>query len=185
MKLSVIICFTTSDAGWKEIAKGKLLSKPSGPTDGWHATLVEGYDMDRNDAICKNSWGDAGTTMPRFHLRFSALHDFYITKVFFLIANLPKSLPAFKSVIRGPFEEANGSNFFLVDANTAKYESSLVCERKSLKYSDFKTYDADIDALDYIGFPINEWIEENFTDTYGFYWIKSSSFFISGKRYCE
>jgi hypothetical protein len=78
----VIASFTTSKAGWDAIAEGSLLEYPAGESKGWHATLVEGYDFEKDCAICKNSWGDR-TATPRFDLLFSALHAFYCTKVFF------------------------------------------------------------------------------------------------------
>jgi hypothetical protein len=77
----MIVCFTTSQDGWAGIRNGNLINKPSGDsTPKWHATLMEGYDLEAGYAICKNSWGDSA---PRFDLQFAALHDFYCVQVYY------------------------------------------------------------------------------------------------------
>ena len=45
LQLSGIVELTTSDKGWKDLAQGRLLSKPEGEKDGWHVCLIEAYDF--------------------------------------------------------------------------------------------------------------------------------------------
>lgn len=55
--LSTIISFSTSKRGWIDISRGKLLKRSQGPEDGWHTSIIEGYDFDQKSLICKNSLG--------------------------------------------------------------------------------------------------------------------------------
>ena len=54
MTISIILNFTTSKEGWKDVANGSLMKKVCGfQTETWHASLMEGYDLE-NDC-CKSS----------------------------------------------------------------------------------------------------------------------------------
>lgn len=82
LTLSVIVSFSTSDEGWKKVARGELLRYPGGVESGWHAVLVEGYDLEKDCLICKNSWG-IDTAKARFDFAPSAAHDFEFIRVYF------------------------------------------------------------------------------------------------------
>jgi RNA polymerase-binding transcription factor DksA len=86
--LSVIVIFTTSEAGWDSVfVQGELLTRPAGVSNGWYATLIESYDLRNNWATGKNSWGHE-TAKDRFHFRFEAFHDFRIVTVFFTTTSI-------------------------------------------------------------------------------------------------
>ena len=87
MTLSIIITFATSKEGWYHVANGSLLVKPPGDIDGWHASLLEGFDFKENLYIVKNSWGDQNAT-PRFDVNLKATHSYYFHKVYFTIDSI-------------------------------------------------------------------------------------------------
>ena len=77
MTLSVIISFLTSRNSWKHVAYGELLWYHGGIEDGRHASYVDGYDLNKDCFICKNSWGGL-TASPQFDLTPSAAHMFIL-----------------------------------------------------------------------------------------------------------
>jgi hypothetical protein len=169
--ISVIVSFTTSKAGWHAIAQGSLLEWPGGISDGWHATLVEGYDFEKNCAICKNSWGDR-TAEPRFDLRFSALHDFKCIRVFFTIASISgKTTSEFHPELETFDGELDGQSIEVASMTeeTAIYSTEYVCERLPSN-----------DHYNYVGYDVDQWIaiksrgEETIT-IHVRYWSNSSN----------
>jgi ubiquitin len=152
MMLSLVVSFTTSNAGWRAIARGELLERPRGRPNGWHAALLEGYDFDRDCIMAKNTWGDR-TAQPRFALCLGALHDWYITRVSFTFASIrgkvvkilpPPRMQRFVGRFRGrPIHCA------WMDELTATYSKDYVC-------------DAGLSPLRrprrFLGYDINEWI---------------------------
>jgi hypothetical protein len=95
LRLSVIVSFTTSEKSWKDVARGELLLRPPGPAtvgpDGReesHACLVEGYNLDDDVAIAKNSWGHETGDSGRFSFRWDAFHHFSVFKVFFTLSSI-------------------------------------------------------------------------------------------------
>ena len=154
LQLSLIVGFTTSKQGWNKLAQGKLLSKPKGKEDGWHGCLIEGYDFKEDCAIIKNSWGNEkdDNAKPRCLFRFSAFHEFFLYQVYFTLASIPENLPVYKSIINGPHQGAlDGETirYYEMDAKTARYETSYVCQRRE---------GDKLATFEYIGFPIDEWI---------------------------
>jgi hypothetical protein len=149
--LSVIVSFTTSEAGWTAIDAGSLLEKPPGSPNGWHATLVEGYDFRGSYVICKNSWGDR-TATPRFKLRFEALHNFYCTRVFFTLESIRgKTTQQFNARMDRFTGRLNGTNISCAWMNelTATYCSEYICARVCRQEDD---------SLNYLGCEVHEWI---------------------------
>jgi hypothetical protein len=130
-RLSVIVSFTTSENGWEAIARGELLHRPPGNPDGWHSTLVEAYDLDKDYSIGKNSWGHKAGTQERFKFRFEAFHDFDIVKVFFTMNTIiGKTLRPFvpRMVRFNGFLDGRPIACAYMDADTAKYDSEFICE---------------------------------------------------------
>ena len=84
---SSIVCFSTSEKGWNQVKNGEFLGFPSGLASGSHASLVEGYDLEKDCYICKNSWGGK-TAKPRFDFTESAAHNCRFIRVYFT----PKSI---------------------------------------------------------------------------------------------
>lgn len=71
--ISVIVGFETSEVGSECIEKGELLYHPGGSSSLVHATLVEGYDLNKDCMICKNSCSGKESS-PRFDFTPSACH---------------------------------------------------------------------------------------------------------------
>mgnify|MGYP001099663385 CR=1 FL=1 len=68
MTISIILSFTTSKQGWRDVSNGSLLERADGiQTVDWHASLIEGYDFDHDCCVCKNSWGE-NTASGRFNI---------------------------------------------------------------------------------------------------------------------
>lgn len=160
--LSVIVCFSTSQTGWQNVAQGGLTEKPKGKMDGWHAAIVEGYDFNENCLICKNSWG--GTTAePRFNLKPSATHKCYFTHVYFTLNSIRgKTNKTFHPNITKFTGLLN--NFPVdcawMDEKTATYTSDYVCEMCEYKEG----------PCNYIGYKIEEWIYIKLDEANPFKW---------------
>lgn len=86
LNTSSIVCFTTSQEGWKAVADGELLECPPGKSEGWHSCVVEGYDFDKDCLICKNSWRNEKES-PRFLFNPQAATDCYAI----LVSKTPKN----------------------------------------------------------------------------------------------
>jgi hypothetical protein len=154
MMESVVICFTTSQEGWESIARGELLKRPSGAANGWHATLMEGYDLENGWTVAKNTWGDRRAA-PRFALGLGALHNWYVIRVFFTLESIrgkitkilpPPMMERFIGTLYGrPIHCA------WMDELTATYSSDYVCEPDSSRTG----------PLRFIGYDLREWIRLN------------------------
>jgi hypothetical protein len=148
---SVIVSFTTSWDGWARIIAGSLLDKPSGDATGVrHATLIEGYDLEKGYAICKNSWGDSGVK-GRFNLRLAALHDFYCIHVYYTRHSVAgkqwrEIIPRMEKFTG----ELDGQpiNCAWLDEEAAKYSPFHVCEHVASRPG----------PLNYIAYDVHEWI---------------------------
>lgn len=153
LTISVIVSFTTSRSGWINVANGELLWFPGGGSAGWHATLVEGYDLDKDCMVCKNSWGDK-RAHARFDLTESAMHDYYFVRVYFTTESIrgkttkdfPLRIVKFKGNLDG--KEIDCAS---MDETNAIYTSSYVCE----KVDDKK------EPMNYIGYDTEQWIKIN------------------------
>jgi hypothetical protein len=152
MMQSVVVSFTTSNEGWRSIARGELLQLPPGrSTDEWHATLMEGCDVFHRWTVAKNTWGDR-TATPRFALNLGALHDWYVTRVFFTLESIrgkttkilpPPRMERFVARLNGqPVHCA------WMDELTATYTSDYVCQPDSSRTGE----------RGFIAFDVDEWI---------------------------
>jgi hypothetical protein len=166
--LSCVLSFTTSSEGWNQRigtgSEGRLLSRPAGEAtrnaqggEEWHAVLVEGYEFRERAAIAKNSWGDA-TKQGRFLFRFSALHSFRVTRVYFTTASIEgKTSAQFIPRQSGPVTrvykgyEVKGCRWF--DKETAQYVTDYACEKLGGG------------QLPYLGYPMQSWISVMLADT--------------------
>lgn len=151
--ISVIIDFSTSQAGWVSVANGSLLEFPGGNASGWHSAVVEGYDLEKDCAILKNSWGNI-TAAPRFEFTGSAAHDSRITRVYFTLDSIrwkvkekfvPRLLKCDGSI------NGNHVDCAWMDKTTAQYTSDYVCEFHPEKKDDLKYY----------GYNVYQWIKIN------------------------
>lgn len=146
--ISVVITFSTSEQGWRDVAKGSLIRKPWGrATKEWHVALIETYNLDKDWCVCKNSWGDR-TAKPRFNLRTSALHDFYITRVYYTLNSIAGKTK--REFCPQYFEtrtvRLKGQRIKQVcmDRTTAMYCSEFICEPdKSGDDDEWVGYDVD------------------------------------------
>jgi hypothetical protein len=146
-----VISFTTTDHGWNDIANGSLVQRPSGIwSDEWHAALVESYDLSNDWSICKNSWGDR-TARPRFNLVMAALHDFYITQVYFTTDSIAgktecEFIPRFFGS-EAAYLKGHPIKKHTMDKLTAIYTDEYICEPKE-----------DGNDVVWIGYPVCEYI---------------------------
>ena len=151
--LSVILCFTTSDEGWQAVANGSLTKLPKGESNGWHATLIEGYDFEKDLFICKNSWG-IQTAQDRFNVSIEALHDFYFVSVYWTIQSIQgKTIKQFNPKMKKFKGKFNGKpiDCAWMDQTTATYCSEYVAE-----------YRPEISGpLNYLGYDVEQWIQIN------------------------
>lgn len=151
--LSLITCFSTSREGWKMVKNGSLLHKPGGEADGWHASLVEGYDFDKDCMIVKNSWGGE-TSEPRFDFDQFMAHDYYFVRVYCKDDNIDgKSPPKFTPRIQkfNGHWYGNRIDCAWMDKQTAVYTKNYLCEHHPEKDGD----------MNYLGYNINQWINLN------------------------
>ena len=151
--LSVIVSFKTSEEGWINVANGKFLEFPGGEANGWHDALVEGYDLEKDCMICKNSWGGE-TAEPRFDFTASAAHDFRFTRVYFTLKSIQgKTNKEFKSNLIKCNEIIKGKTVDCtwLEPITAKYCSNYVCEYHPENQGIYKYY----------GYNIFQWIDAN------------------------
>lgn len=144
---SSILCFSTNDQGWKNVAEGHLLTKPTGSSDeyDWHSVIVEGYDFDKNCYICKNSWGTEFASA-RFLFSKSAANDFSFIKVDFkekLKKTLKPKLEKFKGRLHG-----KDIDCAWVNEETAVYGTDYICEYHPEREGDLK----------FLGYEIDQWI---------------------------
>lgn len=153
MMQSAIVCFSTSENGWKQVKKGEFLEFPSGLANGSHSSLVEGYDLDKNCYICKNSWGGK-TAEPRFDFTESAPHNCWFIRVYFTPESIVgKTSKFFTLKIKKFGGSLNGIDIDCawMDKITANYCDDYVCELKRKKHGQYK----------YIGYNVNQWISIN------------------------
>ena len=158
LTLSIIISFTTSKQGYRAIANGSLTEFPGGPTDGWHATLLEGYDLDQDLCICKNSWGKfdeahQNGAHERFDLDIGALHDFEIVKVYWTLNSIQgKTIQPYKENMEKFKGELKGKTIDCawMDEVTACYNTDYVAE--------FHPGPEEMGPLNYLGYDIDQWI---------------------------
>lgn len=152
--ISVIVSFWTSKEGWKSVQNGELLTKAKGEaTEIGHASLVEGYDLENDCMICKNSWGDRNS-QPRFDLRKSAVHYCFFTRVYYTnesIRGLVKNIfvPKIKT-FQGKLDNKDIECAWM-DETTAIYSTNYVCEYHQEKEG----------PLNYLGYDVNQWIDIN------------------------
>lgn len=145
---SVIVSFETNDEVCEKIGKGSLLEKVSGPFTGAHAVLVEGYDLEKDCLICKNSWKhpDKG----RFDFRTTATNDFIFTVVDFDIDkfDFKPNFQVFKDTLRG-----YRVTCAWMDKETALYNNDFLCEFHPEKDGNLQYKGYHID--NYIGIYLN------------------------------
>lgn len=145
---SVIVSFETNDNADQKIINGSLMEKVNGPNVGWHAVLVEGYDLEKDCLICKNSWKDL--CGGRFDFRTTATNDFMFTVVDFDIDKytFKPNLKVFKDKIKDCTVTCAW-----MDHNTAFYSNNFLCEYHPEKDDNlnYKGYYAD----NYIGLYLN------------------------------
>lgn len=153
MMLSVIANFKTSSKGWKSIANGELLWYPGGIGDGRHSALVEGYDLEKDCMICKNSWGGE-TATSRFDFTPSACHECDFVVVYFTLESIrDKTVKKFIPKIQ-TFEGSLNKqkiNCAWMDKTTALYSTEYVCEYHPEKIGD----------MNYLGYDVFKWIDIN------------------------
>jgi hypothetical protein len=131
LSVSVIIFFTTSEAGWKAISSGSLMEPAPGDPEGWHATLAEGYDFSEDCVWAKNSWGHAGTVKERFKFRFSAFpHCWHVLVFSTTVSIIGKTLHPYKANMRRFDWVLDGKPIqcAYMDEQTARYETGFLCE---------------------------------------------------------
>ena len=154
--LSCIASFSTSENGWKYVAKGNLLEYPGGIKDNRHAALIDGYDFDKKCFICKNSWGGV-TAEPRFNFNEEACHDFYFVRVFFTLNSIKSKTS--KKFVQNLVTFKGKYNGYAIDAawmdyKTALYSSEYVCEYCPDTIGEYK----------YKGYNVDQWIMINLKD---------------------
>jgi hypothetical protein len=112
---------------------------------------MEGYDLKKGYAICKNSWGDL-VPAPRFNLRLAALHDFYCIHVYYTRASVAGK--QWQEIIP-QMEEFTGEldgheiKCAWLDEQAAIYSPFHVCERISSRQG----------PLNYIAYDVHESIK--------------------------
>lgn len=180
--LSPIISFSTSKKGWNNVANGKLLRRPQGPEDGWHASIIEGYDFNQKCFICKNSWGGI-SAKPRFDIIETATHDCEFTVVYFTLDSIRNTnirMPSFSYFDNYPFMKKIISyiyrNFFskpiVFEPKMIKFEGKWKEKKIDCAWMDEETaiYSTDYvcqpflqkhDQYDYLGYDIDQWISIN------------------------
>lgn len=151
--ISPIVCFTTSEKGWYNVASGSLLKYPGGKPDGSHAVLIEGYDLQKDCFICKNSWG-GNSAEPRFDFTQSAAHHYRFIRVYFTersirIHGARQFYPRMKKFV-GNYKR-NIIECAWMDRATAIYTSDYVCRYLYNAKGKYR----------YIGYEINSWIDLN------------------------
>lgn len=149
----IIFSFTTSNEGWERIKHGSLVEKPPGDSDGWHSVLLEGYDLERDVCICKNSWGGI-TAEPRFECRPSATCNYRFVKLYWTLESIQgKNTYEYNPIMRKCIERLDGRKIDAawMDKKTADYCTDYVCEYHPEKEGDLK----------YLGYDIEEWIKIN------------------------
>jgi hypothetical protein len=147
MTLSVILAFATNDDGWEAIKRGSLLQKTAAPSTGsGHAVLIVGYDFEQDAAICLNSWN--ARTEQRFNVRFTALHEFYTTNVFFTLPSIHgKTGQDFRPLHEEFLGILDGKTIrsYWMDEQTMIYATTFVCEPEAWRTGRlcFRGYDVD------------------------------------------
>lgn len=150
MTISVILIFTTSKIGWHKISRGKLMETPCGKNEGYHAVLIEGYDLEKDCLICKNSWAKTGKD--RFDLRIQALKEYYFVEVYFTLESIrEKGICKFEPKIERYFSSDLKMNCAWMDKNTAIYITDYISEY----HKEHKG------PLKYFGYNIKDWINLN------------------------
>lgn len=145
---SVIVSFETNNEICEKIGNGSLMEKVRGPFTGAHAVLVEGYDLDKDCMICKNSWTypDKG----RFNFRTTATDDIVFTVVDFDIDKFEfkPNLQVFKDTLKGCRVTCAW-----MDEKTALYNNDFLCEYHPEKEGNLQYKGYHID--NYIGIYLN------------------------------
>lgn len=152
LTISVILYFTTSKKGWDKISDGQLLETPCGTNDGWHAVLIEGYDLDKDCLICKNSWAISGKD--RFDLKIQALKDYGFIEVYFTLKSIREiGIGEFTPKIKKFRIIKNWQiiNCAWMDEITAIYSTEYICEYHKEQKGELK----------YKGVYIKDWINLN------------------------
>lgn len=151
--VSVIVDICTSEDGWQSIANGSFFEKPADiriPSDIWRSSLVEGYDLEKDCAICKNLWcGD--TASPSFDFWSYAAHDVRITSVYFTLASINgKTKETYTERIQEEESVLEGKKIKCawMDELTAMYTSKYLCEF----HPNHESY------LKYYGYDVDQWI---------------------------
>ena len=76
-----ILVFTTSNEGWGKICNGELIRKPNGNSERWQATLVVGYNYQKDCYMCKGLW-DSPMAAPCFNFKKCAAHEYYFITLY-------------------------------------------------------------------------------------------------------
>lgn len=153
MMLSVIVAFGTSNEGWDCLERGDLKWHPGGASCGGHGTLIEGYDLNKDCMIGKNSWGGEDAE-PRFDFTPSACHWCYFYTVYFTIDSIRgktnkkyvENIQRFNGTLKG-----KQIHCAWMDYHSALYSSEFVCEHHPEKDGPLK----------YLGYNVQEWIDIN------------------------
>lgn len=127
MMKSVILSFGTSEEGYECVEKGEFLEyQTPNETQYGHATLIEGYDFEKDCYICKNSWEDKAE---RFFFTESAAHWVKFTRVYFDKESIKdKNYPVFESNVKkidGNIQNKK-KEFVLMDENTSIYSDKYI-----------------------------------------------------------
>jgi hypothetical protein len=113
---------------------------------------MEGYDLDFGCTMAKNSWGDNGVTEPRFALNLDALHDWYVTRVFFTVDSIrgktTKKLPPPRMERFVARLEGRPIHCAWMDELTATYTSDYVCQPHCSRSGEIRI----------LGYEVDEWI---------------------------
>ena len=144
--ISAIACFSTSSDGWTHVSRGELLKYPGGLEKGFHASLVEGYDIEKDCYICKNSWGNV-TARPRFLFTKSAAHSCSFVKVYFTLDSIKgKTEKIFNPKIRKCKGILDGKEIDCawLGPTTAKHTSDYICEYHPEVHGIYKFFGYDI-----------------------------------------
>lgn len=152
--LSTIVMFSTSEEGWKNVANGNIVFRANGPkTEDSHSSIIEGYDLEHDTYICKNSWGGK-TAKPRFELSKTGPHKCKFCRVYFTLDSIRgKTNKMFQPKMEKFIGQLNGKkiNCAWMDLITATYCSEYLCE-----YHDEKE-----GPLKYLGYDVDQWIKLN------------------------
>lgn len=152
ISISVIVCFTTSKEGWDSVSNGSLLKRPQGDPYEWHATLVEGYDFNKDCMICKNSWAKTGAA--RFDLNQFMTDDYYFIRVYTDEDNIDgKTRSSFRPNLKKFTGKWNNNDIECawMDETAALYCRDYLCEHHPERN----------DNLKYLGYNIDQWININ------------------------